>query len=115
MESANLPHLRDIGCAIDGRLSEVVLGKPFVEMSKIEYDKSLGLIRFTDEEDEVAFRMRQRIQELQLISPLEKDKYEALFIESLKVRKKGLKHVLEKRKGYYKACLNLGHDYRKDK
>ncbi|GKA24809.1 hypothetical protein Tco_0710842, partial [Tanacetum coccineum] len=70
---------------------------------------------FAHEDDEVVFRMPQRTQELQLISPLEKDKFEAFFMESLKVRKKGFKHVLEKRKGYYKACMNLGHEYKKDK
>ncbi|GJX68244.1 zf-CCHC domain-containing protein [Tanacetum coccineum] len=74
-----------------------------------------GLIRFAHEDDEVVFRILQRTQELQLISPLEKDKFEAFFMESLKVRKKGFKHVLEKRKEYYKACMNLGHEYKKDK
>ncbi|GKD00765.1 hypothetical protein Tco_1171039 [Tanacetum coccineum] len=107
--------LEDIGCVIDSRLSEVVLGKPFVETSKLNYDQPLGLISFAHEDDEVVFRMPQRTQELQLISPLEKDKFEAFFMESLKVRKKGFKHVLEKRKGYYKACMNLGHEYKKDK
>ncbi|GKB46269.1 hypothetical protein Tco_0897022 [Tanacetum coccineum] len=78
--------LKDIGCIIDGRLSEVVLGKPFVETSKLEYDQSLVLIRFAHRNDEVVFIMPQRTQELQLISPLEKDKFEAFFVESLRVR-----------------------------
>ncbi|GKA21858.1 hypothetical protein Tco_0707820 [Tanacetum coccineum] len=49
--------LEDIGCVIDGRLSEVVLRKPFFETSKLEYDQSLGLIRFAHKNDEVIFRM----------------------------------------------------------
>ncbi|GJZ11337.1 copia protein [Tanacetum coccineum] len=70
--------LEDLGSVIDGRLSEVVLGKPIVQASKLTYDESLGLI-------------------------------------SLKARKKGFKHVLKKRKEYYKACINLGHIYKRDK
>ncbi|GJW10255.1 hypothetical protein Tco_1576082, partial [Tanacetum coccineum] len=52
--------LEDLGCVIDGRLSEVVLRKPFVETSKLDYDQSLGLIRFANKNDEVVFRMPQR-------------------------------------------------------
>ncbi|GJW32413.1 hypothetical protein Tco_0052445 [Tanacetum coccineum] len=35
----------DLGSIIDSGLSEVVLGKPFVQTSKLTYDESLGLIR----------------------------------------------------------------------
>ncbi|GJS96221.1 hypothetical protein Tco_0803189 [Tanacetum coccineum] len=100
--------LEDLGSIIDSGLSEVVLGKPFVHTSKLTYDRSLGLMRFSQRDKEVVFRMPQRTKELDLVSSLEKDKFEALFVEILKVRKKGFKHVLEKRRGYYKACMNLG-------
>ncbi|GJY74891.1 hypothetical protein Tco_0479322 [Tanacetum coccineum] len=100
--------LEDLGSVIDGRLSEVILGKPFSEASMLLYDESLWLIRFANRDDEVVFKMPQRTKEFDLVSPLEKDKFEAFFMENLKVRKKGFKHVLEKRKGYYKACMNLG-------
>ncbi|GKA99675.1 hypothetical protein Tco_0827669 [Tanacetum coccineum] len=68
----------DMGlCVIDGRLNEVVRGKPFVQASKLTYDESLGLIRFAHRDDEVVFRMPHRTKELDLVSPLEKDKFEA--------------------------------------
>ncbi|GJV53905.1 retrovirus-related pol polyprotein from transposon TNT 1-94 [Tanacetum coccineum] len=98
----------DLGSIIDSGLSEVVLGQPFAHTSKLTYDESLGLIRFAQRDDEVVFRMPQRTKELDLVSSLEKDKFEAFFVGNLKVRKKGFKHVFEKRKGYYKACMNLG-------
>ncbi|GJV37327.1 hypothetical protein Tco_1409804 [Tanacetum coccineum] len=103
--------LEDLDGVIDSRLSEVVLGKPFVQASKLTYDESLGLFRFAHTDDEVMFRMPQRTKELYLVSPLENNKFEAFFVESLKVKKNGFKHVLEKRKGYYKACMNLGRTY----
>ncbi|GJW43675.1 hypothetical protein Tco_0072474 [Tanacetum coccineum] len=108
-------HIKDLGNIIDSGLSEVVLGKPFVHTSKLTYDKSLGLIRFSQRDDEVVFSMPQRTKELDLVSSLEKDKFEAFFVENLKVRKKGFKHVLENRKGYYKACMNLGRTYKRDR
>ncbi|GJZ45185.1 hypothetical protein Tco_0592781 [Tanacetum coccineum] len=77
--------LEDLGNIIDSSLSEVVMGKPFAQASKLTYDESLGLIRFAHVEDEVMFRMPQRTKELDLVSPLEKDKFEAFFVESLKV------------------------------
>ncbi|GJZ63174.1 hypothetical protein Tco_0619595 [Tanacetum coccineum] len=100
--------LEDLGNIIDSSLSEVVLGKPFVQASKLTYNESLGVIRFAHRDDEVVFRMPQKTIELDLVSPLEKDKFEAFFVENLKVRKIGFKHVLEKRKGYYNSCMNLG-------
>ncbi|GJY23261.1 hypothetical protein Tco_0396919 [Tanacetum coccineum] len=111
----NFMILEDLGSVIDGRQSKVVLRKPFVQASKLTYDESLGLIRFAHRDDEVVFRMPQRTKELDLVSPLKKDKFEAFFVESLKARKKGFKHVLEKRKGYYKACMNLGRTYKRDR
>ncbi|GKC48262.1 hypothetical protein Tco_1065984 [Tanacetum coccineum] len=54
---------------IDGRLSEVVLGKPFMQTSKLTYD-------------EVVFRMPQRTKELDLVSPLEK----VIFDEKLHMK-----------------------------
>ncbi|GJZ79504.1 hypothetical protein Tco_0644341, partial [Tanacetum coccineum] len=76
--------LEDLGSIIDNGLSEVVLRKPFAQTSKLTYDESLGLIRFAQKDDEVVFKMPQRIKELDLVSPLEKDKFKAFFMKSLK-------------------------------
>ncbi|GJX68102.1 ribonuclease H-like domain-containing protein [Tanacetum coccineum] len=79
-----LERLEDLGSIIDSGLSEVVLGKPFAQTSKLTYDVSLGLIRFAQKDDEVVFRMPQKTKELDLVSPLEKDKFEVFFMDSLK-------------------------------
>ncbi|GKE93060.1 hypothetical protein Tco_1574155, partial [Tanacetum coccineum] len=83
-ELAYHKELLDLGNIIDSSLSEVVLGKPFTQASKLTYDESLRLIRFAHSDDEVVFRMPQRTKELDLVSPLEKDKFKAFFVESLK-------------------------------
>ncbi|GKA56572.1 hypothetical protein Tco_0755644 [Tanacetum coccineum] len=48
----NFMILEDLGSIIDNGLSEVVLGKPFAQTSKLTYDESLGLIRFALKDDE---------------------------------------------------------------
>ncbi|GJY65760.1 hypothetical protein Tco_0467998 [Tanacetum coccineum] len=77
----------DLRSIIDSGLTEVVLGKPFAQTFELTYDKSIGLIRFAKKDDEVVFRMPQRTKELDLVSPLDKNKFEAFFMDSLKVRK----------------------------
>ncbi|GKD48702.1 protein kinase-like domain, concanavalin A-like lectin/glucanase domain protein [Tanacetum coccineum] len=96
--------LEDLGNIIDSSLSEVVLGKPFVQASKLTYDESLGLIRFSHRDDKVAFRMPQRTKELDRVSPLEKDKFEAFFVENLKVKKRGLSTSLKKERDITKLA-----------
>ena len=110
----NFMILEELGDIIDDGLSEVVFGKPFEQVSKFTLDKSLGLLRFTQKDDEVVFRMPHKTEELNLLLPSKKEKFESFFVDSLKVRNKGFKHVLEKRKRYYKACMNLGRKYKRD-
>ncbi|GJV67588.1 hypothetical protein Tco_1483097 [Tanacetum coccineum] len=70
---------------IEDRLSEVVFGVPFLMKSKLEYNLTNGRIRL-----------------------------EAILCEGEEDVKKGLDHIFSKRKGYYRACLNLGKEYKKD-
>ncbi|GJX08534.1 hypothetical protein Tco_0196466 [Tanacetum coccineum] len=57
----------------------------FPTEEELAYHKELlGLIRFAHRDGEVVFRMPQSTKELDLVSPLEKDKFEAFFVENLK-------------------------------
>ncbi|GKA52853.1 hypothetical protein Tco_0746168 [Tanacetum coccineum] len=49
--------IEDISSIIDPRLSQVVLGKPLVEISNMTHDSPKGVVRFTNETDEVAYKM----------------------------------------------------------
>ncbi|GJT65577.1 hypothetical protein Tco_1017057 [Tanacetum coccineum] len=49
--------LEDISSVIDPRVSHVVLGKPFVELSGMTYDSSLGVVRLTNGNEEIAYKM----------------------------------------------------------
>ena len=65
--------LEDVVSAIDCDLSHVVLGKPFVEDSKLKYDKQEGIIQFANECDRITYRMPTRMKEFRFVPQLEKD------------------------------------------
>nr|GFA93880.1 MAK10-like protein [Tanacetum cinerariifolium] len=44
--------IKDISSIIDHRLSQVVLGKPFAEISNMTHDPPEGVVRFTNENNE---------------------------------------------------------------
>nr|GEX83092.1 protein kinase-like domain, concanavalin A-like lectin/glucanase domain protein [Tanacetum cinerariifolium] len=49
--------VEDISSIIVPRLPQVVLGKPFVEISNMTYDPLEGVMRFTNGTDEIAYKM----------------------------------------------------------
>ena len=81
---------------IDSCLTQVVLGKPFVEVSKMNYNPSLGIVRFKDETDEIAYQMPYKIEQYRLLSNLEKDHKQAVYYRNDEDRRKGVDHVMKK-------------------
>nr|GEU88386.1 retrovirus-related Pol polyprotein from transposon TNT 1-94 [Tanacetum cinerariifolium] len=47
--------IEDISSIIDPRLSQVVIGKPFVEISNMTHDPPEGVVQFINEDNEVAY------------------------------------------------------------
>ncbi|GJS30153.1 MAK10-like protein [Tanacetum coccineum] len=68
--------IEDISSIIDPRLSQVVLGKPFVEIFNMTHDLSLGVVKFTDGTNEIAYKMPYKIEQYNSISDLEKRAHE---------------------------------------
>ncbi|GJU82280.1 retrotransposon ORF1 [Tanacetum coccineum] len=64
--------IEDISSIIDPRLSQVVLGKPFVEISNMTHDPPEGVVRFTNRNNEVAYKMPHKIEQYDSLSNLEK-------------------------------------------
>ncbi|GKD57021.1 hypothetical protein Tco_1290408, partial [Tanacetum coccineum] len=80
--------LEDIGEFIMRDMAEVVMGKPFRRVTKIEYDCAKGLISFTRIFDNYTFQMPGTIPRF--------------------------RNAYEKNKFMYKNCLNLGPEYQVD-
>ncbi|GJY54596.1 hypothetical protein Tco_0446260 [Tanacetum coccineum] len=55
--------VEDISLVINHCLSQVVLGEPLIETSNMTYDLSLGIVKFTNGVDEVAYRIPHKIEQ----------------------------------------------------
>nr|GEU72616.1 MAK10-like protein [Tanacetum cinerariifolium] len=54
--------VEDISSIIDPRLLQVVLGKPFVEISNMTHDPPASVVRFTNGTNEIAYKMPHKIE-----------------------------------------------------
>ncbi|GJT65807.1 hypothetical protein Tco_1017287 [Tanacetum coccineum] len=104
--------VEDISSVIDPRISHVVLGKPFVELSGMTYDSSLGIVRLINGNEEIAYKMPYKIEEYVSLSNDEKENMKSVYLRNDEDKKKGVEYVMSKILGFYKECLELGTTYR---
>ncbi|GKB97301.1 hypothetical protein Tco_0983438 [Tanacetum coccineum] len=103
--------IEDISSIIDPRLSQVVLGKPFVEISNMTHDPPEGVVRFTNENDEVAYKMPHKIEQYDSFLNLEKKHTKSVYLRNEEDKRRGVEYVMSKILGFYKECLELGLEY----
>ncbi|GJS57238.1 MAK10-like protein [Tanacetum coccineum] len=103
--------VEDISSIIDPRLSQVVLGKPFVEIYNMTHDPPEGVVRFTNGTDEVAYKMPQMIEQYNSLSDLEKEHTKSVYLRNKEDKRRGVEYVMIKILGFYKECLELGPEY----
>ncbi|GJX01583.1 hypothetical protein Tco_0185496 [Tanacetum coccineum] len=94
--------VEDISLIIDPRLSQVVLGKPFVEISNMTYDPPEGVVRFTNRTNEVAYKMPHMIEQYNSLSDLEKEHTKSVYLRNEEDKRRGVKYVRSKILGFYK-------------
>ena len=107
--------VEDIRPVIDECLTQVVFGKPFVEASKMSYDPSLGIVKFKEGTDEIAYKMPYKIEQFRLLSNIEKEHKQAVYYRNDEDKRRGIDYVMSKRFGFYKECLQLGLEYKTGK
>ncbi|GJW85624.1 hypothetical protein Tco_0158769 [Tanacetum coccineum] len=103
--------VEDISSIIDPRLSQVVLGKLFVKISNMTHDLSLGVVKFIDGTNEIAYKIPHKIEQYNSLSDLEKEHTESVYLRNEKDKKRGVDYVMSKILGFYKECLELGPEY----
>ncbi|GJU46564.1 hypothetical protein Tco_1203830 [Tanacetum coccineum] len=103
--------VEDISSIIDPRLSQVVLGKPFVEISDMTHDLSLRVVKFTDETNEIAYKMPHKIKQYNSLSDLEKEHTKSVYLGNEEDKRRGVEYVMSKILGFCKECLELGPGY----
>nr|GEX60570.1 protein kinase-like domain, concanavalin A-like lectin/glucanase domain protein [Tanacetum cinerariifolium] len=88
------------------------LKKPFVELSGMTYDSSLGVVRLTNGNEKIAYKMPNKIEQYDSLSNDEKENMKSVYLRNDKDKKKGVEYVISKILGFYKECLELGPEYR---
>ncbi|GJR36649.1 MAK10-like protein [Tanacetum coccineum] len=84
--------VEDISSIIDPRLSQVVLGKPFVEISNITHDLSLGVVKFTNRSNEIAYKMPHKIVQYNSLSDMEKRAHKSVYLRNKKEKRRGVEY-----------------------
>nr|GEU32544.1 retrovirus-related Pol polyprotein from transposon TNT 1-94 [Tanacetum cinerariifolium] len=103
--------VEDISSIIDPRLSQVVLGRPFIKVSNMTHDLPEGIVRFTNENDEIAYKMPHKIEQYNSLSNLETEHTKSIYLRYEEEKRRGVDHVMSKILGFYKECLELGPEY----
>nr|GEW80925.1 protein kinase-like domain, concanavalin A-like lectin/glucanase domain protein [Tanacetum cinerariifolium] len=103
--------VKDISLIIDPKLSHVVLGKPFIEISNMTRDLPEGVVRFTNKTNEVAYKRTHNIKQYNSLSNLEKEHVKSVYLRIEEDKRRGVEYVMSKILGFYKECLELGPEY----
>ncbi|GKC04373.1 hypothetical protein Tco_0995983, partial [Tanacetum coccineum] len=103
--------VEDISLIIDPRLSQVVLGRPFIEISNMTHDLPEGVVRFTNRDDEVSYKMPHKIEQYNSLSNLEKEHTKSVYLRNDEDKRRGVDYVMSKILRFYNECLGLGPEY----
>ncbi|GKE57443.1 hypothetical protein Tco_1496628 [Tanacetum coccineum] len=103
--------IEDISSIIDPRLSQVVLGRPFIEISNMTHDPPEGVVRFTNGNGKVAYKMPHKIEQYNSLSDLDKEHTKSVYLMNHEDKERGVDYVMNKILGFYKECLELCPEY----
>nr|GEW61866.1 MAK10-like protein [Tanacetum cinerariifolium] len=85
--------VEDISSIIDPRLSQVVLGRPFIEVSNMTHDLPEGVVRLTNENDEVAYKILHKIEQYNSLSNLEKEHIKSVYLMNEEDKRRGVDYA----------------------
>ncbi|GJW99015.1 hypothetical protein Tco_0180823 [Tanacetum coccineum] len=100
-----------ISLIIDPRLSQVLLGIPFTEISNMTHDPPEGVVRFINGTNEVAYKMPHKIEQYDSLSDLEMEHTKSVYLRIEEDKRRGVEYVMSKILGFYKECIELGPEY----
>ncbi|GJT19335.1 hypothetical protein Tco_0878041 [Tanacetum coccineum] len=83
----------------------------FTKISNMTYDPPEGVVRFTNKNDEIAYKMPHKIERYNSLSDLKKEHTKSVYLRNEEDKRKGVKYVINKILGFYKECLELGPEY----
>nr|GEU80926.1 retrotransposon Orf1 [Tanacetum cinerariifolium] len=86
--------VEDISSIIDPRLSQVVLGKPFVEISNMTHDLSLRILKFTKGIDEISYKIPHKMEQFNSLSDFEKEHTKSVYFRNEEDKRRGVHYVI---------------------
>nr|GEY74844.1 retrotransposon Orf1 [Tanacetum cinerariifolium] len=75
------------------------------------HDPPTGVVRFTNRNDEVAYKMPHKIEQCNSLSNLEKEHTKSVYLRNEEDKRRGVEYVMNQILGFYKECLELGLEY----
>ncbi|GKB11410.1 hypothetical protein Tco_0845333 [Tanacetum coccineum] len=75
------------------------------------HDLSLGVVKFTNGTNEIAYKMPHKIEQYNLLSDLEKKHTKLVYLGNEEDKRRGVDYVMSKILGFYKEYLELGPEY----
>ncbi|GJW86328.1 hypothetical protein Tco_0161668 [Tanacetum coccineum] len=82
-----------------------------IEISNMTHDPQEGVVRFTNRNDKVAYKMPYNIEQYNLFSNLKKEHTKSVYLRNEEDKRRGVEYVMSKILGFYKECLELGPEY----
>ncbi|GJY04658.1 hypothetical protein Tco_0370598 [Tanacetum coccineum] len=75
------------------------------------HDSSIGVVKFIIGDDKIAYNMPHKIEQYNSLLDLEKEHTKSVYFRNEEDKRRGVDYIMNKILGFYKECLELGHEY----
>ncbi|PWA79808.1 hypothetical protein CTI12_AA201500 [Artemisia annua] len=99
---------------VENGLEEIILGKPFQDLSGIQIDTLNGVVWHSNNNDVTIFKMPRVVENFKHWNRKQLSRAKLLLNISNKDKENGYNYPYQKIKDFYKGCLDLGDAYKKD-
>ena len=103
--------LEDVRGIVYQFLCQIVLGKPFVKISRMTYDHDKGIITFVNGVKNIRYRMSHKEERFKEVKDLDVDNIPVTKVES---NDENNNSGHKKKEVHYSKCSALGPEYKKD-
>ena len=106
--------MENLGEFIDDKLTQIIFGKPFKRLTNLDEKLMDWLILFSDGDDDFVYQMPRSHPRFKNHSIKACNRLPPIELLSENDKNKGLKYSHGKNKEYYRRCLELNDEYKRD-
>ncbi|GJX08854.1 hypothetical protein Tco_0196786 [Tanacetum coccineum] len=104
----------DISEFVEKGLTEILFGKTFKDCMGLEVDVTQGILWFMTGNEKTIFNMPRASNKFSKLTTAQHNKMAHVLRTSDKDKARGIYHPYQKIKEFYKGCLHLGNEYKRD-